>query len=358
MSRPAGTPPCPLAGTPARRMPLTMVDTVTSQPARAHGATRPGRRRPPGTGARALIRRLRVAPYLLLLPAVAAIALVLLWPVVQVALYSFQNYGLPQTDGAAPAQWIGLANYTQTFTDPEFWLSLRITTAFAAAAVTLTLLTGTLIGLLLNQLGRVMAAIVATTALLAWATPPVSASVLFYWLFNPDGGLVDWSLARLPHWLVGSTDWGGFNWTTSGPLPAYTVATVLVVWQAFPFIAVSVLAGLKTVPGELLEAARVDGAGAWQGFWKITYPMLKPIFLVLLLFSVIWDFNVFTQTYLLTGGLGNRDEFNLSLYLYDRAFTFPPSYGLGGALALILTVILLIVTVGYVRASVRQGALA
>jgi N,N'-diacetylchitobiose transport system permease protein len=102
----------------------------------------------------------------------------------------------------------------------------------------------------------------------------------------------------------------------------------------------------------------VDGAGAWAGFRRITFPLLKPIFLVLLLLSVIWDFNVFTQTYLLTGGLGNRDEFNLSLYLYDKAFTFPPSYGLGGALALILTIILLIITVGYVRASVRQGALS
>ena len=125
----------------------------------------------------------------------------------------------------------------------------------------MTLLAGTLVGLLLHQLGRVMSAIVGTAALLAWATPPVSASVLFYWLFNPDGGLVDWSLARLPHWLVGSTDWAGFNWTTGGALPAYTVAIVLVVWQGFPFIAVSVLAGLKTVPAELLEAARVDGAG-------------------------------------------------------------------------------------------------
>jgi N,N'-diacetylchitobiose transport system permease protein len=219
------------------------------------------------------------------------------------------------------------------------------------------MLVGTLVGILLQQLGRVMSVIVGTAALLAWATPPVSASVLFYWLFNPDGGLVDWSLARLPHWLVGSTDWAGFNWTTSGALPAYTVAVILVVWQGFPFIAVAVLAGLNTVPTELLEAARVDGATAWHGFWRITFPLLKPIFLVLLLLSVIWDFNVFTQTYLLTGGLGNRDEFNLSLYLYDKAFTFPPSYGLGGALALILTVILLIITVGYVRASVRQGAL-
>jgi ABC-type sugar transport system permease subunit len=336
-----------------------MVDTITNpSPAPAARPARvPRRGSAPADRARALIRRYRLAPYLLLLPSMVAIALVLVWPVVQVTLYSFQNYGLAQTDGAAPVQWIGLGNFTATFADPEFWLALRITVLFAAAAVTLTLLAGTLVGLLLHQLGRVMSAVVGTAALLAWATPPVSASVLFYWLFNPDGGLVDWSLARLPHWLVGNTDWAGFNWTTGGALPAYAVVTLLVVWQGFPFIAVAVLAGLKTVPAELLEAARVDGAGAWHGFWRITFPLLKPIFLVLLLLSVIWDFNVFTQTYLLTGGLGNRDEFNLSLYLYDKAFTFPPSYGLGGALALILTVILLIITVGYVRASVRQGAL-
>jgi N,N'-diacetylchitobiose transport system permease protein len=305
----------------------------------------------------ALVRRYRLAPYLLLLPSMAAIGLVLIWPVIQVALYSFQNYGLPQTDGTAPVQWVGLGNFTTTFADPEFWLSLRITVAFAAAAVTLTLVTGTLVGLLLHRLGRVMAVFVSTSALLAWATPPVSSSVLFYWMFNPDGGVVDWALSKMPHWLVGSTDWAGFNWTTSSALSAYTVATVVVVWTAFPFIAVTVLAGLKTIPAELHEAARVDGAGAWPGFRKITFPLLKPIFLVLLLLSVIWDFNVFTQTYLLTGGLGNRDEYNLSLYLYDKAFTFPPSYGLGGALALILTIILLVITVGYVRASVRQGAL-
>jgi N,N'-diacetylchitobiose transport system permease protein len=156
---------------------------------------------------------------------------------------------------------------------------------------------------------------------------------------------------------VGSTDWAGFNWTTSGALPAYTVAVVLVVWQGFPFIAVAVLAGLNTVPAELLEAARVDGAGAWAGFRRITFPLLKPIFLVLLLLSIIWDFGVFTQAYLITGELGNRDEYNLGIYVYDRAFTMPPSYGIGSALALILTVILLIITIGYVRASVRQGAI-
>jgi ABC-type sugar transport system permease subunit len=312
---------------------------------------------PRGTSVAAFVRRHRLAPYLLLAPGVAGIAVVLLWPLVQVALYSFQNYGLPQITGAEPVQWVRLGNFSTTFADSEFWLSLRTTVLFAAVVVPLTLVTGTLVGLLLHRLGKKMAAFVSTAALLAWATPPVAASVLFYWLFNPDGGLVDWTLSKMPHWLVGSTDWAGFNWTTSGALPAYTVLTILVVWQSFPFIAVTVLAGLKTVPAELYEAARVDGATPVRVFRKITYPLLKPIFLVLLLLSVIWDFNVFAQTYIITGFPGNRDEFNLSLYIYDKAFQFPPSYGLGGALALIFTVILLVVTVGYVRASVRQGAL-
>ena len=312
---------------------------------------------PRGTSVAAFVRRHKLAPYLLLAPGLAGIAVVLLWPLIQVAFYSFQNYGLPQITGAEPVQWVGLSNFSTTFADPEFWLSLRTTVLFAAVVVPLTLVTGTLVGLLLHRLGKKMAAFVSTTALLAWATPPVAASVLFYWLFNPDGGLVDWTLSKMPHWLVGSTDWAGFNWATSGALPAYTVMTILVVWQSFPFIAVTVLAGLKTVPAELYEAARVDGATPVRVFWKITYPLLKPIFLVLLLLSVIWDFNVFAQSYIITGFPGNRDEFNLSLYIYDKAFQFPPSYGLGGALALIFTLILLVVTVGYVRASVRQGAL-
>jgi N,N'-diacetylchitobiose transport system permease protein len=322
------------------------------------GARVAGRRGDRGARWGTFIRRHRIAPYLMLVPALAGIALVYFWPLAQMALYSFQNYGLPQVTGAAPVQWVGFGNFTATFADAEFWLSLRITIIFAAVVVPLSLVTGTLVGLLLNRLGAKMSAFVSGAALLAWATPPVSGSVLFYWLFNPDGGLVDWTLSKMPHWLVGTTNWAGYNWTTTGALPAYTVLTVLVVWTSFPFIAVSTLAGLKTVPAELYEAARIDGASSWQTFWRITYPLLKPIFLVLLLLSVIWDFNIFTQSYLLFGGLANRNEFNLGLYIYDKAFTFPPSYGLGGAIALIFMLILLIVTVGYVRSSVRQGALS
>jgi ABC-type sugar transport system permease subunit len=306
----------------------------------------------------AFVRRHKLAPYLMLAPAFAGIALVLLWPLIQVAIYSFQNYGFPQITGAAATQWVGFRNFTSTLSDPLFWQSVRTTVLLAVVVVPLTLISGTIVGLLLNRLGKKMAAIVSTAALMAWATPPVSAAVLFYWLASPDGGVLDWALSRLPHWLVGSTDWAQYNWTTTGALQAYVIIAVLVVWQAFPFVAVTVLAGLKTIPGELIEAARVDGASPWRVFWRITFPLLKPIFLVLLLLSVIWDFNVFTQSYFLTGFPGNQNEYNMSTYLYDKAFTtLDPSYGLGGAIALIFALILLVVTVGYVRTSVRQGAL-
>jgi N,N'-diacetylchitobiose transport system permease protein len=294
---------------------------------------------------------------MLLLPSAVAIGLLLVWPAIQLAVYSFQNYGIPQVTGAQPTQWTGLGNFKLVLDDPEFWSSFRISVMFAAVVVPLTLVVGTLVGLLLNRLGKKMAAFVSTAGLLAWAMPAVSASVIFVWLFTPDGGIVDWLLAKLPGWLGGGAHWAGFSWTNA-PIPAYTIITLLVVWQGFPFIAVSVLAGLKTMPTELLEAARVDGAGPWRAFWKVTFPILKPIFLVLLLLSVIWDFGIFTQAYIVTGELGNRDEYNLGIYAYDKAFTMPPAYGVASALALILTLILLVITAGYVRASVRQGAIA
>jgi ABC-type sugar transport system permease subunit len=318
----------------------------------------PGAPGPLRDGLGRFIRRYKLAPYMLIVPALIGIGLVLLWPLVQVVIFSFQNYSIFQITGSEPTQWVGFANFTATFRDPEFWISLRTTVIVAVVVVPVTLIVGTGVGLLLNRLGKKMSVFVSTTALMAWATPPVAAAVLFYWLVSPDGGVVDWTLSKLPHWLGGGAHWAGYNWTTNGWLQAYIIVGVLVIWQAFPFIAVSVLAGLKTVPTELLEAARVDGASPWRVFWRVIYPLLKPIFLVLLLLSLIWDFNIFTQSYILTGFPGNQNEYNLSLYLYDKGFaSTDPTYGLGGAIALIFALILLVVTVGYVRTSIRHGAL-
>src|SRR6204780_3193469 len=303
------------------------------------------------------IRKRGLGPYLLLLPATAVIGLLIIWPAVQIGLFSFQNYGLMQISGVEPAQWVGFSNYSQILHDPEFWSSLKISLYFAVIVVPATMIAGTLVGLLLERLGPRMRTFVSVSAILAWATPAVSASVIFVWLVDPDGGVVDWALAKLPSWLGGGAHWAGFSWTNA-TLPAYTVLTVMLVWTGFPFIAVTVLAGLRTLPSELLEAARVDGAGPWRTFWKVTFPILRPVFLVLALLSTIWDFGMFTQAYIITGQLGNRDEYNLGLYEYSQAFTQPPHYGLASAAAFVLTIILLIVTVGYVRAAINQGAFA
>ncbi|MBW8483603.1 carbohydrate ABC transporter permease [Actinomadura parmotrematis] len=297
-------------------------------------------------------RRPRLGPYLLIAPTLAVIAVLTLWPMVQIGLMSFQKVGNRQLRGE-PAESVGAENYRQIFDDPFFWQTLRQTVLFAVVAVSLTLLVGTLIGLLLHKLGGRMSNLVASGVMIAWATPPVTAAIVFYWLFGTTGGAVNWTLDALPDWLVGG-GWADYNWFGS-PLPTYTVLTVCVVWQACPFVAVSVLAGLKSVPSELYEAARVDGSGPWRSFWSITFPLLKPIFMVLLVMSIIWDFKVFTQLFIMAG-MANRDAFNLSLYAYSEAFgSLNPKLGLGSAIAMVLTVLLLVVTALYVRVMVRQG---
>ena len=150
-----------------------------------------------------------MGPYLLLLPATAVIGALILWPAVQVGLFSFQDYGLMQISGVLPAQWIGFSNYSQILHDPEFWQSLKTSVYFALVVVPLTLIAGTLVGLLLVRLGPKMRTFVSVSALLAWATPAVSASVIFVWLVDPDGGVVDWALAKLPSWLGGGAHWAG-----------------------------------------------------------------------------------------------------------------------------------------------------
>ncbi|MFI0485839.1 carbohydrate ABC transporter permease [Actinomadura sp. 9N215] len=317
--------------------------------------TAPAVRRAPGrrSSGRARARRgPRLGPYLLIAPTVVVIAVLMFWPMIQIGIMSFQKVGNRQLRGE-PAEQVGTENFRTILNDPFFWQTFRHTVLFAVVAVSLTLVVGTLVGLLLSKLGRKMSSFVAGGVMVAWATPPVTAAIIFTWLFGTTGGLVNWTLDLLPNFLVGG-GWADYNWFAK-PLSTYTVLTVCVVWQACPFVAVSVLAGLKSIPGELYEAARVDGSGPWRTFWSLTYPMLKPIFLVLVVMSIIWDFKVFTQLFIMSG-TANRDAFNLSLYGYSEAFgSLNPKLGMGSAIALVLTVILLIVTALYVRVMVRQG---
>lgn len=325
---------------------------MTTQSAEAETAAArvvPGRRR------RGRLDRL---PYLLLLPCLAIIGGLLLWPLGQVVVMSFYKLdSVRQLRGDRDWPWVGFGNYAEILGDPFFRTVLRNTVLFAAANVVLTMILGTLVGLLLNRLGRRMATFVGSCVMLAWATPALTGAIVWKWLFDDTSGLVTWMFNALPDGLsealFGHADWTGYGWFNS-PLTFFTILTLVVVWHSFPFIAVSVLAGLKSLPAELHEAARVDGASPWRAFWSVTFPLLRPVFGILIVLSTIWDFKVFTQQYALAGGTQDRPTFMLSIYSYATAFSPPPKYGLGGAIAVILTLILLVVTGFYVRALLRQ----
>jgi N,N'-diacetylchitobiose transport system permease protein len=296
-------------------------------------------------------------PYALLLPGMLVIAGLLLYPTIQMFIMSFQKVTLRVIRGVADPEFVGLGNYEDIFGNEVFWSSLRNTITFAVVTVSLTLLMGTAVGVLLNRLSKRMSAFVIIGIMSAWAVPPVAQGTIWRWLFDAEAGIINWALNLLPDWLsnllFGRTDWTGEPWLNDA-WSVYLVLILTVVWASFPFIAVSVLAGLRGIPAELYEAARVDGSTPWRTFRKITFPLLKPVFAVLTILSIIWDFKVFSQLYVLLNGPTNREAFNLSLFSFAEAFKAPPKMGTGAAIAVVLTVILLIVTAFYTRQMVKQ----
>src|SRR5437868_4637388 len=298
-----------------------------------------------------------VVPYVLLVPGLLVIAGLLLYPLFQMILMAFQKVGIPQIKGTRPAEWVGWDNFTRIFDNEIFWSSLRNTVLFAVIAVSATLILGTAVGVLLNKLSKGMSLFVVIGCMFAWAVPPVAQGIIWRWLFDADAGVINWALNALPDGLsqalFGRADWTGEPWLNDA-FTIYLVLILCVVWAGFPFIAVSILAGLKGIPTELYEAARVDGSGAWTTFRKITLPLLKPVFAVLTVLSIIWDFKVFSQLYVLMNGPTNREAFNMSMYSVAEAFKAPPKMGSGAAISVVLTLILLVVTVVYVRQIVKQ----
>ncbi|MFI7692207.1 carbohydrate ABC transporter permease [Nonomuraea sp. NPDC049655] len=318
----------------------------------------PGRRRKKGGGpVKATGMPTWSIPYVLLIPGLLVIAGLLLYPMFQLGVMAFQKVGLAQIRGSKPAEWVGLDNFNKVLSNDIFWSALRNTVVFAFVAVSLTLIVGTAVGVLLNKLGKKMSLFVVIGCMFAWAVPPVAQGVIWRSLFDAESGIVNWLLNLLPDWLAappaGQQDWSGTPWLND-TFPLYVALIVCVVWAGFPFIAVSVLAGLKGIPSELYEAAKVDGSGAWRTFRKITLPLLKPVFAVLTILSIIWDFKVFSQLYVLMNGPTNRDGFNLSMYAVAEAFKPPQKLGTGAAISIVLTIILLIITVAYVRQIVKQ----
>ncbi|WP_329501391.1 sugar ABC transporter permease [Kitasatospora herbaricolor] len=245
--------------------------------------------------------------------------------------------------------FVGTQQYADLLTDPAFWQSLLRTVLFAGAMVVGSIVVGVAFAQLMTRLATRMRLTLTLALICAWAMPTVASSLVWNWLFQPGYGVVNWLLTQLRVFGdLTNTDW------SNDPALAYVSIWLLVVWQAVPFIALTLYAALTQMPAERQEAARLDGAGEWRLWWSITLPFLRPTLMLVTIMSVIWDFNVFNQIWLVSAGGPDDATTTLGIFAYKTAFVVF-RVGQGAALSVITTIILAAATALYIRSLLRSG---
>jgi len=287
------------------------------------------------------------APYVLLTPAAAVIGLVLAYPLYLLVKMSFQKYGLFELI-RHQGKWVGTANYASIFHDGEFWHVVLRTIVFTAVCVSLTMVFGTAIAMLLLQVSRWMRIALTTGLVLVWAVPVIVAVNIWRWMVDYQFGVLNWTLTNLHLGDFARYDWFANPWT------GFAVFTALIVWGAIPFVTITVYAGLAQVPQELLEAAAIDGAKPWGVFREVTMPLLMPIFVILTSLSIIWDFQVFQQIWVMLDARPSSDYYVMAIYAFHQSFQIS-EYGLGAAIAVVMVLFMFLATLVYLRQMLRTG---
>lgn len=263
---------------------------------------------------------LMVSPYLIHLLAFTA------GPILAAAYFSFCRYELIQ----APT-WLGIDNYTRMFSDKNVRDALSNSLFYIATYVPSSMVISLAVALALNQRIRGMS-VYRAIFFLPVVSSGVGIALLWSWLLNKHG-LVNHFLELAG---IGSVSFFGFQW-------ALRSVVIMSVWSSLGSLMVYWLAGLQGVPQELYEAAQIDGAGTWQRFWRVTLPFITPVAFFLIIMGVIGSFQVFTATYIMTGGGPGNATLTIALYIYQRAFT-GYEMGYASALAYLLFAILSVIT--------------
>ena len=296
-------------------------------------ATQPIQAAPPPAAARSRRSPARVGAavtarpaLLLMVPTFLALAAVSLYPLLRSLWLGFRNTSL----AAQEDSFTGVHNFTRLLHDPDFWNAWRHTLWFTGWSTLLETLIGLGMALILAQTFRGRGAIRAAM-LIPWAIPTVVSSRMFGWLFDGQTGAINYVLRQ-----IGVID-HNINWTGS---VAHAMQTVIFcdVWKTTPFMALLLLAGLQTIPRDLEEAARVDGANAFQVFMRIRLPLLMPTLLIAALLRALDAFRVFDIVYVLTGGGPADSTETLSTLIYKRMFSgLELGYGSAMSIAMFVT---------------------
>lgn len=271
--------------------------------------------------ARALARRTRRERVLLLAPVLVLLAFVVAVPAIRVLLLGFTRTEL---DDGVVSSWAGLATHARTFSDGRFLSAIRNTALFTSLSVLLEVTLGTALALLLDRPFRGRGALRAVV-LVPWALPTSVMALAWAWIFHDTFGMANDLLLRLG--LLGEP----VAWLAR-PATAMGALVVADAWKTTPFVALILLAGLQGIPREVLEAARVDGAGPWQRFRRITLPLLLPSLVVATLFRSIQAWGAFDLVYVMTGGGPGGSTETLSLYAFQSWFRYL-DFGYGAAVA-------------------------
>jgi multiple sugar transport system permease protein len=257
------------------------------------------------------------------------IALVAAYPIIYAIWLSLHEYSVRV---AGLSRWAGLRNYTTALQDSEFWSALVTTLVFTASSVILELLIGLVMALAMHAAFKGQG-LLRTVVLVPWAILTVVTGIMWRTIFESPQGLVNSIIGGDTVWL--------------GEEPhALIVIIIADVWKTAPFMALLILAGLQTIPGEIYEAAKVDGATAWQRFRKITLPLLTPAILVALIFRTLDALRIFDLPYVLTKGANGTTTLSL---IAERTFAENRIYGLGAALSILTFIVVMIVSFTYIR---------
>jgi multiple sugar transport system permease protein len=258
----------------------------------------------------------RESGYRYVAPALGLLGGVALFPLLYVIYLSFHRRLLIFDI----SKFVGLENYRFLLEDDRFWNALQNTAYFTAVSVSAQLLLGLGIALLLNRSFRAKDWVRALI-LVPWVIPTVVSARMWEWIYNPEFGILNFLLGAKINWL-------------GTPGLALHAAIFADVWKTTPFVVILLLAGLQIIPRDLYQAARVDGAGSWVAFRRITLPLLMPVLLVALVFRMLDAWRVFDVIYVLTGGGPANTTETLSLYAYKMLFQ-TLQFGYGSALSVV-----------------------
>ncbi|WP_097870062.1 carbohydrate ABC transporter permease [Streptomyces sp. rh34] len=289
-----------------------------------------------------------VLPYLLIAPALIALLVVLGYPLVDMVTLAFQDMTRKELFSGETPPWAGLDQFRTILGDRFFWTVTGRTALFTVVCVTLTMGCALLVALLMRRAAPWARAVLAGVLVAVWAMPVMVAAAVFRWLFDADYGVVNWFLSALP-----GIDLARHNWFTD-PWQGFAVITGVVVWGALPFAAISLHAALAQVPPELEESAVIDGARPFQVFRYVTFPVVKPLFVMVTTLMAIWDFGVFNQIWLMRGGQPEREYYLLGVHAFIESFAVN-RYSVGAAIALVTVVLMLAGAVVYLRQMMKLG---